>query len=401
MSAAPEEEAEAAQSSAVAAPQLRPDVLDAVFSRGLRGRIDALCAAACVCTSWRAAAADARLWRRLLALRARAARRCTDARLLALVARAGAGGLEIDVSGCVLLSGDGLALALRAQPRLAWFAAVGCANLSVADVARALDGRRMTTQCVRGVLVSAPAGDEEEEDDDTAARLARNLALLRSFVEREEDLDATTQCCAREDTDEEDDEWLAVCGGLCGAADRVCDFCDAFRCTVCVRTAVARQALPFRRCEAFGARVCTSCAEEEPLVADACSFCTRLRCARCLAAGAGTALVHCGVASCEMAACATCMRDGQHIIVKCAARVRDAQGRARRHASCMHFFCITHAWSETCKSCSCRVCAECVRNVSGLFRLCPVRPGASRMEPLCKKCRRERAAKAAAQQLGL
>jgi hypothetical protein len=392
MSGAPDNGA----TSGVDEPQLRADVLYFVFLR-LAGRIDALCAAACVCSAWCAVTQDARLWRRLYSMRERTAAALTDEHLVALVARA-QGGLErIDVSGCMQLSGNGLADALQDAPRLSWFAAVGCSNLTAADVARALAGKRMAKLFVRGVLVSAlDDGAEEADDDDNVARLARSLTLLRSVAQR--DLDVHTQCCVRVDV--EADEWWNLCGGLCGAADRACDFCDAFRCTVCVLEAVRSrdaQLLPYRRCEACGARVCASCAaaEENAVAVDVCTFCRSLRCARCVAAGAGTAFIRCGRAACHAAACAQCV--SEKCIVACAARVRDGRGRARRRESCTRFICkavLCRGSSETCKDCGCSVCAACILNVPRWITAVPHNK-ATKFTVLCPACRRKRAKTAA------
>jgi hypothetical protein len=75
------------------APELAPDVLHAILLP-LAGDIGTLCAAACVNTSWRAAAMHPRLWRKLDVRRLRAEWRhaclddLTNERLAALVRRA-------------------------------------------------------------------------------------------------------------------------------------------------------------------------------------------------------------------------------------------------------------------------------------------------------------------------
>jgi hypothetical protein len=387
------------------APQLREDVLNDVFAR-LSGHVEALCACACVCTAWRDAAADARLWRKLHRLRAHAARRLTDARLAALVARARGELQRLDVSGCTRLSAPGLAAAVVPQNRLSWFAAVGCANLSSRGIARALAGKRLTKLLVRGVSGGVNAqdvaagddsdADEDEDEGETMARRQRDLALLRSLVATEDDLDACSFCTITQGDEDDEDEDVIVCGALCGGpADRLCDVCDRYSCAACINDVP-----PYWRCEACGRRMCAACMDEAVApVPQMCCFCRTFRCHNCAEARQCAAFTACGLA-CGALACSRCVRrrrfnlcDGDAVtagLLPCGS-LNSIQCRKE----CAGHFCddCDHERCRQCSRCGRRACQKCVRNYPGC--IAPVAAGARLGKQLCHECRQKRAGAAA------
>jgi hypothetical protein len=415
--------------TAVVPPQLREDVLQDVFAR-LSGRVEVLCACACVCTAWRDAASDARLWRRLHRLRERAAERLTNARLAALVARAHGGLERLDVSGCTQLSAPGLAAALAPQTRLSWFAAVGCRNLTARGIARTLAGKRLAKLLVRGVCGTANADDVAADDaegldgDDDDEKLQHTLALLRSLVRADADVDVCAWCSRRrpgddadeeEEEEEEEDYQHPLCDALCSAQDRLCDACGAHGCTGCVRREInASGALPYRHCLACGMRMCAVCIDEEA-GAEACTFCDSFRCAACAEEEKGGDFHACGVHTeiwaCAAVACARCARRGRMrecsgVEIATAAGLllrRQDSSSAPPWVECAFLMCSSCAETSGAQCCRCHrsACGACLRNHPG----CMLLTGASRREvqrhtagAWCHACHAERAQEAASRQ---
>lgn len=159
------------------APPLPHDVLASIFSR-LDGVVAHVCACACVCRGWSAAAASQCAWSRGR-LSLRNARGLTDARLARLVARFEGGGggepalrfLDLSCAGAegrredasirvgrvgIPLSDAGLAAALRGRAHsLEEARFIGCEGLTVDGICEALRSCRLTRLCVDGVAQRA------------------------------------------------------------------------------------------------------------------------------------------------------------------------------------------------------------------------------------------------------
>lgn len=122
-------------------PSLPVDLIAEMLLR-LRGSAPSLCAAACVCTAWRAVAAKPAVWRVVDARRlAKTYGRLTGPRLASLVRRAGGGLVTVVLDGCDRLKDEDVAC-LKNCMKLKTLSVVGC--------------RRLTAQGVAEVLVSHP-----------------------------------------------------------------------------------------------------------------------------------------------------------------------------------------------------------------------------------------------------
>ena len=153
---------------------LPADVLAKIVGH-LAGDVPSLCAVSCLGRAWRNAAAEPGLWARPARLPAAAAERLTDARLIALVARARGCMERLDVRGAPDITDDGLCEALQRlplNPLVAFFADQDCDNLTADGVAVALHERRgsLLELCVEGLRCGP--GDSYSEGSDTAERQA-------------------------------------------------------------------------------------------------------------------------------------------------------------------------------------------------------------------------------------
>jgi hypothetical protein len=319
-------------------PPLPVDVLRRVL-RPHAGDVATLCAAACVASAWRdAAARTPGLWRapRLWQLPHAAALRLTDEWLAALLARA-AGSLE-------RLSGFPLHTAV-----------------TVAGVAAALRGQQLTQLCVRGVKRGAEGGSAEEVE-----------ALLRSFLCHDrsrvqlDDVAPCAFCCAP-------DEAGAPCGRLCSRVyDVTCRTCDdVVYCEPCAARAKDERAAPC-------GHLCSKCLEPHHGRVFVCGECeegAEPRCANCKCyCDEAPPCACCGHACGERYFCSIC---GTPHCKDC----RWGRGLLRCCDVCDELFCADHCARgfARCRggNCGgksfCRNCAgECLHTLRGA--------------PLCDEC---------------
>ncbi len=286
---------------------------------GLVGNVPALCAAACVSRGWRDAAADPALWQTLGSLPRRVAARLTDARLRALVARAGGALRCIHLSDCTQLTDKGLKAALAPERALAYLCIAGCRKLTAKGVAAALAGKQLVLLRAHGVATTRSGNEAAAE-----RAFAHVQSLARST-------DVSTVCSAETPNG-------LPCLRLCGSARRggACSLCEDAVCEFCC---IAGR-LP--KCHACGARFCEPCAEDMAGLTD-CDECGRRFCPRCAlcdhVAGGFPICDKCGVvfacagcmayvvrrpfrscAACEAALCGACLRrDAAHGCGRCGA----------------------------------------------------------------------------------
>ena len=256
-------------SEAVALPA---DVLRSIFSL-LDCDVRSLSSAACVCTSWRAAALDPCHWRlACLTFAPRAARHLTDGALAALVRRTGSSLEAINLAGCTAVT--------------------------VAGVAAALQGKKLKTLAVRGVKSIGPR--------QTKNKAAASIAKLRALVRRPTGLDfrATVSCSNPKS-----------CTRLCGPQDVLCSPCNVVRCAPCTASAKAKRLPPcshlcdgcFVSVDQLGYQLvacpvcgrvpngfCRDCTRE-------CSYCDAFFCEGCSLSGG--ALTKCAEPSCTTMYC--------------------------------------------------------------------------------------------------
>jgi len=97
-----------------------------------------LCAAACVCPSWRDAAKEPSLWRELYVFKAPLNARLTGPRLQNLVARSRNTLTWLELDGCPLVREPALTRSLHTQPWLIFVSVTGCALVTCPGLAYAL-----------------------------------------------------------------------------------------------------------------------------------------------------------------------------------------------------------------------------------------------------------------------
>lgn len=105
------------------------------------------------------------------------------------------------MSGCILLSDDGIAAALAGESSLTHIVAAGCFKLTVNGVRIALKGRKLDVLRVRGVSACVPNQpfdsdlDASDYDNHERPRIAAELGRLRKLLLKEPDgLDAVAGC---------------------------------------------------------------------------------------------------------------------------------------------------------------------------------------------------------------
>jgi hypothetical protein len=314
------------------APELPADVLRMVLAP-LADDVASLCACACVATSWRAAACDPRLWRRLRFPPA-AARQLTDATLAALVARVGSALERVNLEGCVRVTARGAATALA--------------------------GKKLQALAVRGLRTGSARGHSA----------AGALPLLSALVRRPTGLDVRGGRAA------------LLCGGsaltasgakpcarlCCAAHDTLCKACGIVRCARCVQAAKAARAPPCSHLCDRCFRVCDD--DDEQDVRSDCAACGRPRngfCDACMhscdacadadatfcvdCAHAGGALTKCDGDGCDSTYCADCAFDTGDCLTTCSV------------ATCGKAFCDGCAFDggeiRFCEACNAEFCDAC------------------------------------------
>lgn len=223
--------------------------------------VTTLCAAACVCRAWRAAADDPRLWSRLILTSGpRPADRpwLTDSRLASLVARARGGLTELDLSGCVwpavTLSGVAAALAPLAG----------------------LEAKTLVRLSIDGVVVATDDDEEEIDEDAVHNQLREFLTADGGVLGSANELFDAANCETHNlpppsPAAAGDDFRYALCRGEgppgeagCGrlASVEVCKNCGVFLCGSCALLVPAEGGGFYT-----GGRSCDGCG---------CTRCTRL-----------------------------------------------------------------------------------------------------------------------------
>jgi hypothetical protein len=137
-----------------------------------------LCAAACVCTAWRAAAQQPLLWRTLRFGSPHTRAAITDARLAQLLARAGGQLERLDLSEAWRVTDGGLE-ALALQPRLARLSLSGCHGLTGDGITQALARCDAQGDALVAALLS--------EDTAVVARACLTLAALLEWGDEDGD----------------------------------------------------------------------------------------------------------------------------------------------------------------------------------------------------------------------
>jgi hypothetical protein len=245
---------------------LPPEVVSQVLCH-LAGDVRSLCAVSCVARVWRVASAEPGLWARLRELPRSSARRLTDARLTALVARA-RGGLEsLDVSGALRLTDRGLRAALRQPHALVSFRADElCKSLSGLGVAAALATRRgiMQSLRVRGV----PCFDEydmnitdyDEPEDALVGNVVSTLTDLQGLLAPGNLLDCNNICEVQIDDFER-------CLCMCVERDDACGRCRTTYCPA------HQERDTLVDCQECGKRFCDTCLRPAGPAGPLCNGC--------------------------------------------------------------------------------------------------------------------------------
>ena len=216
---------------------LPAEAIDLVLSH-LAGDVRTLCAVACVARAWRDAATQPQLWVSLARLNVA---RLTDARLIALVARAGGGLQVLDLRGATQVTDAGLAAALQQPHALAEFSADdGCARLSASGVAAALQSRAgcLRELSLRGVLCMPEAIPAEDFVEDYVHVIDTLEALMAPGSGMHDYLICEQGC-------------LSLCR-------RYGDRCEGCESTVCCQCQVP----PWNACAECGEVFCPDCTEE-------------------------------------------------------------------------------------------------------------------------------------------
>jgi hypothetical protein len=304
----PERDAVASANSLAAA--LPPDVMHRIFTP-LDRDMRSLSAAACVCTSWRAAALDPSHWRlKCLTLAPRAARRLTDGALAALVRRTG------DTLERVIL--------------------VGCTYVSAAGVAAALKGKKLKTLAVRGVRVGARQ---------PKAKANATFANLQALVCRPSGLDIRKgMSCGCTYTNANGD--TKSCLRLCGPQDVLCSTCDLVRCKLCTAAAKSKREPP---CNHLCDGCFAPCNQHERLFA--CMACGRVPngfCASCM--------ITCDFCD-DADYCTTCSSSGG-TLTKCA------------EPDCSTFYCDADRPDPQCDACGKSFCKNCFVDSLEMCSIC-------------------------------
>jgi hypothetical protein len=296
------------------------DLLRSCFVR-LAGDTLALCAAAGVCTSWRAAALSApAAWRQLRLSNVRRSGSIGDAVVARLAARAGA-----ELTLVALPSGANVTDACLAHfapavaPRLAVLRLAGCENVTAQGVASALAGARLERLTLAGTAplrVTAAQVAADEYDEDAVLHPLRELTRLyhdddeRKGNDSDDDdddddsdagLDVNAVCthpgyrpwggqqalCCGMLFDAESDEALPCdwcMGASCARHDKVtCAKCGHVVCGGCLEEALGGSGF---NCSGCRKMMCDECAEEHEEATQcithvACSLCSKQWCFEC------------------------------------------------------------------------------------------------------------------------
>jgi hypothetical protein len=253
-----------------------PPPIELVCLHALAGDTPSLCAAACVSRDWHAAVTGTASAWRALALGETARGALTDARLLALVARA-CGNLEsVDLRGACHLTDAGLLAALAPQAKLSRVLLAGCEAQTAGGVLAALGGKRS--------LVMLSVNSLQADD---AQRAAQQLARIQALVPDAQTLDVSGVCTLLKPSGEE-------CARLRGAPGE--------------RFARTHAHIDLCRLEAQGTRACDACGVLGACALCAadfkeCVFCRLAMCKRCADRGSGGAgmseCAHCHVVQCS------------------------------------------------------------------------------------------------------
>lgn len=169
----------------------------------LKGDVSSLCAAACVATTWRNAAASPRLWTKIGPFSANAVANLTDARLKQLVLRAKRGLRNLNLQNIArsCLTDEGVAKALRREKRIVVFAANG-KPLTGAGIAVALAPsrgrlRRLLVSCIPALPEPEDAGPVTSiQQDAFLVKCKQPLVELRALLAPEGSMKATAVCQA-------------------------------------------------------------------------------------------------------------------------------------------------------------------------------------------------------------
>ena len=158
-----------------------------------------LCAAASVCPSWREAAKEPSLWRKLYVLNAPLNERLTGPRLQNLVARSGNTLIELLLEGCSLVNDAMLVLPLQQQPCLEYVQVTDCERLSRDGLAYALcdsedfqgvveqlnDPRQSAEnakRCCMALRTLLQEDEEEEEEEEAILAEAQAVGTLDALL---------------------------------------------------------------------------------------------------------------------------------------------------------------------------------------------------------------------------
>ena len=243
--------------------------------KAVGGDVSALCAAACVSSTWLAASREQSLWRTPV-LSGHVRRELSDDRLIWLAARAGAAGLgTLDLTGCPNISTYGVSDALLDKPPLEQLHVRGVWVPQYPNVAHFMAFAKLMSlkRCVR-----TPDGLDVDLD--------KHDATCAAFVGRWED--------------------KPLCNRLCSEDDKLCSVCWIYMCDNCYRAAAASRDAP---CE----HICGFCFEESSECRP-CSHCAEghgrlgmLRRGR-QALFCGDCLVKCSQPSCRRTLCRECTK---------------------------------------------------------------------------------------------
>jgi len=244
------------------APALPAIAVDTIFSC-LAGDVPSLCAAACVCRAWAAAAAAPALWAAPLPLPSRAAYKLTDARLAWLVRRAGAELRAINLADVPVHYRYGLGLSARGTRAVLRAAPPGL--------------ERVTSPFLYGEWTGAilPALEARRRGTGVAAAPVRRLLCQVEHCDAETCALGVTDAALAAAPDENARAALlrARCGfKRCGCRKNMCGACvrRAPACAACAKL--------FCRSPQGNGEDCASVGE----ILYECSRCERRLCDRCL-----------------------------------------------------------------------------------------------------------------------
>jgi hypothetical protein len=227
----------------------------------LEGDVPSLCAAACVSCAWRLAAADPALWVRLARLPYEAAGRLNAERLASLVTRAAGGLQQLDMSGAVNLTDEGLQAALR-QPHVLTSFVAEDSSLTARGVAAVLASRRDLLEQLRvaematGLDVFDYLEGAPEHDPDYDVEADHNQAL-EAFNEANDDIIDALRALMAPGGELDGDQMCETGDGQADMCNRLCG--ENNGCWACKQPMLCGYCARLRECEYCHHRFCEWC----------------------------------------------------------------------------------------------------------------------------------------------